>query len=101
MLRRRFYEGRSQTEIAEATGMPLGTVEDRAWSAGCARLRDGARRTEEAGRVSSTPSGHPLERASRPSAKLRAALDGAPSLRGWVELPARDAEGRRRRRGAP
>jgi RNA polymerase sigma-70 factor, ECF subfamily len=47
VLRRRFYEGRSQTEIAEATGMPLGTVKLRMVQ-GLRRLRE-ALDAEEAG----------------------------------------------------
>jgi RNA polymerase sigma-70 factor, ECF subfamily len=39
LLRRRFYGGRSQREIAEATGIPLGTVKRRMVQA-LARLRD-------------------------------------------------------------
>lgn len=39
MLRRRFYEGASQTEIAAATGVPLGTVKMRMVQ-GLSRLRD-------------------------------------------------------------
>ena len=38
VLRRRFYLGQSQTEIAEATGVPLGTVKSRMVS-GLRRLR--------------------------------------------------------------
>ena len=39
MLRRRFYEGRSQTEIAADTGVPLGTVKMR-MTQGLGRLRE-------------------------------------------------------------
>lgn len=39
LLRRRFYEGLSQTEIASATGVPLGTVKMRMVS-GLRRLRE-------------------------------------------------------------
>jgi RNA polymerase sigma-70 factor, ECF subfamily len=39
LLRRRFYEGETQTEIAAATGVPLGTVKMRMVQ-GLARLRD-------------------------------------------------------------
>ena len=39
ILRRRFYGGATQTEIAEATGIPLGTVKMRMVQ-GLARLRD-------------------------------------------------------------
>ena len=39
LLRRRFYEGATQTEIAAATGVPLGTVKMRMVQ-GLARLRD-------------------------------------------------------------
>jgi len=38
LLRRRFYLGQSQTEIAAATGLPLGTVKSRMVS-GLRRLR--------------------------------------------------------------
>ncbi len=38
MLRRRFYLDQSQTEIAEATGLPLGTVKTR-MGRGLQRLR--------------------------------------------------------------
>jgi len=39
MLRRRFYDGRSQTEIAVDTGVPLGTVKMR-MTQGLGRLRE-------------------------------------------------------------
>src|SRR4051794_6274656 len=39
LLRRRFYLGQSQTEIAEATGVPLGTVKSRMVT-GLERLRE-------------------------------------------------------------
>jgi RNA polymerase sigma-70 factor (ECF subfamily) len=39
LLRRRFYMGQSQTEIAAATGLPLGTVKSRMVS-GLRRLRE-------------------------------------------------------------
>jgi RNA polymerase sigma-70 factor (ECF subfamily) len=39
LLRRRFYVGQSQTEIAAATGLPLGTVKSRMVS-GLRRLRE-------------------------------------------------------------
>lgn len=39
LLRRRFYSGQSQTEIAAATGLPLGTVKSRMVS-GLRRLRE-------------------------------------------------------------
>ncbi len=39
LLRRRFYLGQSQSEIAEATGVPLGTVKSRMVS-GLRRMRD-------------------------------------------------------------
>ena len=39
LLRRRFYLGQSQTEIAAATGLPLGTVKSRMVS-GLRRLRE-------------------------------------------------------------
>jgi RNA polymerase sigma-70 factor, ECF subfamily len=39
LLRRRFYEGATQTEIAAATGVPLGTIKMRMVQ-GLARLRD-------------------------------------------------------------
>ena len=39
LLRRRFYDGATQTEIAAATGVPLGTVKMRMVQ-GLARLRD-------------------------------------------------------------
>ncbi len=39
LLRRRFYAGATQTEIAAATGIPLGTVKMRMVQ-GLARLRD-------------------------------------------------------------
>ena len=39
LLRRRFYDGATQTEIAAETGVPLGTVKMRMVQ-GLARLRD-------------------------------------------------------------
>ena len=39
LLRRRFYFGQSQSEIAQETGVPLGTVKSRMVS-GLRRLRD-------------------------------------------------------------
>ena len=46
VLRRRFYEGRSQAEIAADTGVPLGTVKSRMTS-GLERLREELGREEE------------------------------------------------------
>ncbi len=45
LLRRRFYEGRSQAEIAADTGVPLGTVKSRMTS-GLAKLREELDREE-------------------------------------------------------
>lgn len=58
LLRLRFYEERSQSEIAEATGIPLGTVKTR-MVRGLERLRDLMEAEERRSHIAAAPLGAP------------------------------------------